>query len=105
MATGVTERVPVKIVRKASDGTSPVLEMEAERFMGVLRHPVARADMLHKFGVDQRGCRITARWHGEAPDEHPVKAGDLLEIEGESHVIRGVRTMPGCYLEIYTDEH
>jgi hypothetical protein len=103
MATGVTERVPIKIVRKASGGAPPVLALEAERFMGVLRHPVSRGDMLRKFGLDGPGCRITARWCEEAPDEHPVQAGDLLELEGKTYELLGTHAMPGCFIELYVE--
>jgi hypothetical protein len=103
MAT-VTERVPIKIVRKVSGGTPSELALEAERFMGVLRHPVSRGDMQQKFGIHRPGCRITARWCDEAPDEHPVQAGDLLEIEGETYEILGARAMPGCFIELYVED-
>jgi hypothetical protein len=60
--------------------------------------------MLRKFGMDRRGCKVVARWCREADEEHPVRVGDLLEIEGARRAILGVEERPGCYLELYVEE-
>jgi len=106
MATRVTERVPAKILRHADGPGEPQLHLEltAQRFMGVLKHPVPRSEMRQKFGVDRRGCKIVTQWCRETAEDQPVRAGDLLELNGQTYSIRGARAYPGCYLELYIED-
>lgn len=106
MATQISGRVPARILRRVegSDDYQPLLELMAERFMGVLKHPVPRREMLHKFGLDERGCKVVAEWCDGSPEEHPIRAGDLLEIEEKRHEVLGVIDRPGCYFDLYIQD-
>lgn len=106
MATRVIQTVPAKLLRQSGNGDyQPCVELSAERFMGVLKHPVPRGEMLKRFGVDRPGCKIQARWCDDVPDRDPVQPGDLLEIEGRHHPIIGAKSYPGCYIEFFIDQH
>lgn len=105
MATRINERIPARILRPAEGAATPqpYLDLKAQRFMGVLKHPVARSEMQRKFGVDQRACKVVAEWCAQG-DDHPVRAGDLLELAGNSYRILGAKPYPGCYLELYVED-
>lgn len=72
--------------------------------MGVLMHPVPWTDMQSRFGVTRPGCRMVVRWQTASPEDHPVKAGDLLQIGDSTHEVCGVVERPGCYLELFFAE-
>ncbi|MBV9278512.1 MAG: hypothetical protein JOZ41_00375 [Chloroflexi bacterium] len=106
MVSNVKREVPAKLLRRV-EGTGdfqPRLDLVAERFMGVLKRPVPRSEMYRQCGLDQRGCKVVTKWCSEAPDDHPVGRGDVLELEGQRYPVCGAKTMPGCYLEIYIEE-
>ena len=106
MATRISERVPARILRRVEGQGEPEahLTLSAQRFMGVLKHPVPRSEMRQKFGLDRRGCKVVAEWCAEATDDNPVRPGDLLELGGQTYTVCGSRSYPGCYLELYIDE-
>ena len=105
MATQITRRVHTTVLRREDGGEyAPHVSLAAERFMGTLFHPVPRSQMLRKFGMDRRGCKITARWCRDDGEEHPVRRGDVVEIEGSRLEVLAVEEHPGCYLELYVDE-
>lgn len=105
MATRINERIPARILRPVNGAgkPQPYLDLTAQRFMGVLKHPVPRSEMQQKFGVDRRACKIVTTWCAES-DNHPVQAGDLLELSGNSYRILGAKPYPGCYLELYIED-
>jgi hypothetical protein len=103
MALKIRERVQAHVVRPSEASDAP-LELTIYRFMGVLLHPVPLSEMLHRCEVNHRGCRIVAAWPATASEAHPIKVGDVLQIEERRYPIRAVTEHPGCYLELYIDE-
>lgn len=106
MATHINERVPVRIVSQgdSSNGDASELQLQAERSMGVLRHPVARAEMLRKIGIDRRGCKVVLHWDNKLPENLPIKAGDHLDIAGTLYSIIGVKAYPGFYIDVFIED-
>ncbi|MBV9279868.1 MAG: hypothetical protein JOZ41_07290 [Chloroflexi bacterium] len=105
MAVKIRERIPARTLRLSDTGQyEPQLDLMVGRFMGVLMHPVLRSEMGRLCDLDRRRCKVLAVWPANAPDDHPVKAGDVLQIEDRSCPIRGVNEHPRCYLELYVDE-
>jgi hypothetical protein len=106
MTVHISERIPATVLRRSeTTGTiQPQLELSAERFMGVLKHPVVRSEMLEKFGIDRRGCKVVVSWCPDATKNSLVEAGDLLETGDEIHRVLGTKSHPNCYLEIYMEE-
>ena len=102
----VQERVPAKVLRRSEQtgDYQPHLDVTALRFAGVLKHPVPRSEMCNKFGIDRRGCRVETRWPARSPDDQPVKAGDHLEVGGNTYEILGVQATPGICLQLYIDD-
>jgi hypothetical protein len=62
------------------------------------------SEMLHQCNVTQRGIKIVTNWPDCATGDHPVRVGDLVEVEGRRYVVRGVKERPACYLDIYVQE-
>jgi hypothetical protein len=99
MASGLSSRTPVKLFRP--DETEPYAELSGERFAGSLLHPVPRIDMDRQFGIDQRGCKVVARWNDTAK---PIENGDLLGVDDQTYPICGVVSKPGFYVELFIRE-
>lgn len=93
----IRERIPLKLLRE--NGSE--CELTGRRFMGVLRHPVPRREMLRQCGVDSRGSRIVVDWPGALTDGVPIQAGDIIECEGRRHVVQGVKACPVIDMELY----
>jgi hypothetical protein len=104
MATRITGRVPARVLRPVEGQLQPLLELSAQRFAGVLKHPVPRTEMIRKFGLDRRGCKLVAEWSRSSDEDHPVKVGDVLEVEGNTYAIVGVVDYPGCFIDLYIDD-
>jgi hypothetical protein len=99
MASGLSSRTPVKVFRPGED--EPYTELSAERFAGSLMHPVPRIEMDRRFGIDQRGCKVVAKWNDT---QRSIENGDLLRVDGETYPICGVVSKPGFYVELYIRE-
>jgi hypothetical protein len=105
MTAHVSHRIPAKVQHGegAGDGNGAPVDVEVERFSGALMHPVPRSEMWRRFQFDSAGCKVIAHWCDGAPDEGPVHAGDVLQMEGSEYPIVAVRPVPGYYMELYVD--
>jgi hypothetical protein len=104
MASKISDRVPIRVLPVCQEADAPApRELTGCRFMGVLLHPVPWTEMQRRFNVSHRGCRLVVHWPAEACGDHPVQAGDVLQVDGTDHTVYGVVERPGCYLEIYLD--
>jgi hypothetical protein len=78
------------------------VDLTARRFMGVLKRPVPRSEMLHECAVDRHGSKVVVEWPQDS-ERCPIQSGDILEVAGSSYSICNVKPH-GCYLELYLNE-
>lgn len=99
-------RVPARVLRQANGQGDyhPYLTITAHRFAGTLIHPVPLSEMLRTCGINRRGCKIVVEWPARATDNAPIKTGDMLEVGEKTYSVRGVKSLPGAYVEVYIDE-
>lgn len=79
------------------------VDLQVERFAGVLLHPVVRTKMFEAVGLDQAGWKVVARWPANRRVFPVLTRGDRLTIAGQTYPILGVTEVPTCYLEIFVD--
>jgi hypothetical protein len=98
--TPIDERLPAQIHRP---GAHALCELVAERFMGVLVHPVPSGEMQELCGTFQPGGKVLVEWPRD--DEHwrQVLPGDRLVVGDRQLTIRGIYEYPECYVAIYVD--
>ena len=101
----ITEHVSVSMTRpgRVLGKQLKPLELRAERFAGVLKHPVPMIEMARMFDIERPAWKVVAEWDPDRRASYPIEAGDQLEIDGTTYSILGVRQFPRCFLEIYID--
>ena len=99
-------KIPARVLRTSgqSGEGKTLCDVMAQRFMGVLVHPVPPLEMEKRVGTFHRGGKIFVYWPDCETRWYSVKPGDQLEVEGRTFTIRAIEDYPHCYGEIYIDE-
>jgi hypothetical protein len=102
----IVEHAPVRVLGPSTNGGERrvLCEVEAERFMGVLLHPVPALEMYERTGLFRPGANIVILWPEDCTRWCSATVGDELEIGARRFTIRAIRDNPPCYSEVYVDD-